>query len=156
MLIWIPMKDYFTSLFLPRHRWYLTAFEKELRNVCNYGGYLPYWDWLLDSGNVKASPVFSPSTTNCAYPSHHVISRNFKPKPFEEQVFPFQFTQPDLYATETFTPAKLDEIMNGFRGDYARFAAHVGGVRAQGMHNAAHLMTRPWLLFVHHTNLDRI
>ena len=58
-------------------------------------------------------------------------------------MFPFEFTQPDLYATDTFTPAKIDEIVNGFLGDYVGFAAHMDGVRAQGMHNAAHLMTRP-------------
>jgi tyrosinase len=105
-----------------RHRWYLTAFEKELRTKCSYTGYLPYWDWSLgmankyplqlensnfllyriDSNNVVASPVFSGSTTHGfgsfgvapdyqvpdgafatvlrAYPSPHVIARNFKPK----------------------------------------------------------------------------
>ncbi|KAH7339062.1 Di-copper centre-containing protein [Rhizoctonia solani] len=184
------IKDHFTGLFLPWHRWYLTALEKELRSKCNYAGYLPYWDWSLDSGDVTASPVFSSSTTHGfgsfgtgpvftvtdgafsnvqrAYPSPHVITRNFKPKPFEEQVFPFEFTTPDLLASDTFTPAKIDEIVNGFPGDYVGFAAHMDGVRAQGMHNAAHLMTRPGdlsnpsyspndpLFFLHHANLDRI
>ncbi|ELU39473.1 Tyrosinase domain-containing protein [Rhizoctonia solani AG-1 IA] len=150
---------------LYRHRWYLTAFEKELRTQCDYTGYLPYWDWSLDSGNVVASPVFSSSTTTGfgsfgvapgyqvtdgafatvqrAYPTPHVIARNFKAKPFEEQVFPFEFTTPDLLAADTFTPAKITEIVNGFSGDFIGFAAHMDGVRAQGMHNAAHLMTRP-------------
>ncbi|CAE6448973.1 unnamed protein product [Rhizoctonia solani] len=185
------VKDHFTGLFLPWHRWYLTAFEKELRNVCNYGGYMPYWDWSLDSGNVTGSPVFSPSTTNGfgsfgTAPGYQVTDGAFRPSsahtplltlslatsspryPFEEQVFPFEFTLPDLYAYETFTPAKIDEIVNGFVGDYVGFAAHMDGVRAQGMHNAAHLMTRPGdlsnpsyspndpLFFLHHANLDRI
>ncbi|KAJ1302867.1 hypothetical protein OPQ81_003167 [Rhizoctonia solani] len=184
------IKDHFTGLFLPWHRWYLTAFENELRSVCNYAGYLPYWDWSLDSSAVTASPVFSPSTTNGfgsfgiapeyrvtdgpfsnvtrAYPTPHVITRNYKPKPFEEQVFPFQFTTPDLLASATFTPAKIDEIVNGFPGDFVGFTAHMDGERAQGMHNAAHLMMRPGdlsnpstspndpLFFLHHANLDRI
>ncbi|KAF8684695.1 Di-copper centre-containing protein [Rhizoctonia solani] len=184
------VKDHFTGLFLPWHRWYLTAFEKELRTQCDYTGYLPYWDWSLDSGNVVASPVFSSSTTTGfgsfgvapgyqvtdgafatvqrAYPTPHVIARNFKAKPFEEQVFPFEFTTPDLLAADTFTPAKITEIVNGFSGDFIGFAAHMDGVRAQGMHNAAHLMTRPGdlsnpshspndpLFFLHHANLDRI
>ncbi|KAG8732279.1 hypothetical protein FRC11_014696, partial [Ceratobasidium sp. 423] len=184
------IKDHFTGLFLPWHRWFLTAFEKELRTACGYTGYLPYWDWSLDTGNMTASPVFSPSATNGfgsfgatpgyqvtdgpfssvqrAYPTPHVITRNYKPKPFEEQIFPFQFTEPDLLATDTFTPAKIDEIVTGFPGDFVGFAAHMDGVRAQGMHNAAHLMTRPGdlsnpsyspndpLFFLHHANLDRI
>ncbi|CCO36484.1 hypothetical protein BN14_10620 [Rhizoctonia solani AG-1 IB] len=184
------VRDHFTGLFLPWHRWYLTAFEKELRTKCSYTGYLPYWDWSLDSNNVVASPVFSGSTTHGfgsfgvapdyqvpdgafatvlrAYPSPHVIARNFKPKPFEEQVFPFEFTTPDMLASSTFTPAKITEIVTGFVGDFVGFAAHMDGVRAQGMHNAAHLMTRPGdlsnpshspndpLFFLHHANLDRI
>ncbi|KAG9122128.1 hypothetical protein FRC07_001630 [Ceratobasidium sp. 392] len=66
------IKDHFTGLFLPWHRWYLTAFEKALRNDCGYSGYLPYWDWSLgksdnplkpDAANVAASPVFSADPT---------------------------------------------------------------------------------------------
>jgi tyrosinase len=58
-------------------------------------------------------------------------------------VFPFEFTTPDILASSTFTPAKITEIVTGFVGDFVGFAAHMDGVRAQGMHNAAHLMTRP-------------
>ncbi|CEL59050.1 hypothetical protein RSOLAG1IB_09037 [Rhizoctonia solani AG-1 IB] len=91
-----------------------------------------------------------------------------EPEPFDEQTFSFKFTTPDVLACSTITPAKISEIVTGFMGDYVEFAAHMDGVRAQGMHNAAHLMTRPGdlsinpshspndPLFFLHANVDRI
>lgn len=185
------VKDHFTGLFLPWHRWFLTAFETALRNECGYTGYLPYWDWSQDTADIPSAPVFSENTTigfgtfgtsdnkyqvtdgafataARAYPSSHIVARNWNPQPFQTQIFPFNFTYPDKYAVDAFTPAEVSYIINNFSGDFVEFAAYLDGKRAQGMHNAAHLMMIPGdmsnplyspndpLFFLHHANLDRI
>ncbi|KAF8602085.1 Di-copper centre-containing protein [Ceratobasidium sp. AG-I] len=185
------IKDHFTGLFLPWHRWYLRAFENALRDECEYPGYLPYWDWSRDTSNIPAAPVFSSSNTTGfgkfgtidnnytvtdgafstvvrAYPTPHIITRNYLPQPFQAKVFPFNFTYPNKYAVEAFTPTELSNIISNFTGDFVSFAAYMDGKSAQGMHNAAHLMMIPGdmsnpsyspndpLFFLHHANLDRI
>lgn len=185
------VKDHFTGLFLPWHRWFLTAFETELRNKCGYTGYLPYWDWSRDTADIPSAPVYSSNTTigfgtfgtsadnyqitdgafatvTRAYPNPHILARNWNPQPFQSRIFPFDFTYPDKYAVEAFTPTEVKYIINNFSGDFVGFAAYLDGQRAQGMHNAAHLMMIPGdisnplyspndpLFFLHHANLDRI
>ncbi|KAG8733898.1 hypothetical protein FRC12_018712 [Ceratobasidium sp. 428] len=153
---------HFTGLFFPFHRWYLTCFEKALRNECGYTGYLPYWDWSLDANNVAASPILSSSATtgfgtvgtaannyvvtdgafanvNRAYPSDHYTARNLTNYPFLDPIFPFAFANPNKKATDAFTPSEVAYVINNFSGDFEGFAAYIDGVTAQGMHNAAHL-----------------
>lgn len=43
-------------------------------------------------------------------------------------------------ATDAFTPKAIETIVNGSRGNYTDFAYKIDGARAQGPHNAAHLM----------------
>ncbi|KAG9079785.1 hypothetical protein FS749_008244 [Ceratobasidium sp. UAMH 11750] len=185
------IKDHFTGLFLPWHRWYLSAFEKALRDECSYTGYLPYWDWSLDAADVSAAPVFSSNPTtgfgtfgtaannyvvtdgafagvNRAYPSDHYVARNLTAYPFVNKIFPFDFANPNKKASDAFTPAEMSYIENNFSGDFVSFAAYMDGVRAQGMHNAAHLQFLPGdmsnpsfspndvIFFLHHANLDRV
>lgn len=67
-------------VFFPWHRWYMDAFERALKDECQFKGTIPYWDWtkgetygsklvavilipLPDVANVKASPIFNGNTT---------------------------------------------------------------------------------------------
>ena len=45
-----------------------------------------------------------------------------------------------MLATDALTPAVVQEIIDTHVGNYTTFQAAMDGVRAQGMHNAAHLM----------------
>ncbi|KAF7184948.1 Tyrosinase P [Pseudocercospora fuligena] len=48
---------------LPWHRYYLSVYERALREECNYAGAVPYWDWTLDVATDESffnSPVFDP------------------------------------------------------------------------------------------------
>ncbi|KAG8791499.1 hypothetical protein FRC12_009030 [Ceratobasidium sp. 428] len=185
------VKDHFTGLFLPWHRWYLHWLEKALKDECGFQGTLPFWDWSRDTKNgIEASPVFNSSkiyglgtlgsnatnytvtdgafgTVFRAYPTPHVVTRQYNAYPFKKQVFPFEFSKPDMPATDSFTPEALQKVVKGSRGNYTDFAYNIDGVRAQGMHNAAHLMmggdlANPLvspndpMFYMHHANLDRI
>lgn len=55
-------------------------------------------------------------------------------------MFPFEFPLKDLPATDSFTGAAIEEIVSGSAGNFTDFAYKIDGVRAQGPHNAAHLM----------------
>ncbi|KAG8698039.1 hypothetical protein FRC09_007472 [Ceratobasidium sp. 395] len=209
------IKDHFTAIFLPWHRWYLHTFEKTLQEKCNYTGTLPFWDWskgiriymllsyrpLLNAKNpnidansgIPDSPIFNSSETHGlgtfgtasnnytvtdgafanitrAYPSPHYVQRNFTAtaSPFDHQVFPFAFLYPNLLATDTLTPEKVQAVVKGTPGNYTAMAYAIDGIRAQGMHNAAHLMMTPgdmssplWspndpIFWSHHANIDCI
>lgn len=45
--------------FLPWHRYYLSIYESMLRQECQYGGAMPWWDETKDAGNFAASPLFT-------------------------------------------------------------------------------------------------
>ncbi|CCO37850.1 hypothetical protein BN14_12010 [Rhizoctonia solani AG-1 IB] len=179
------IKDHFTAIFLPWHRWYLHTFHEALKKQCGYKGVLPYWNWSLDVANMTAAPVFdsdpevglgtfgTPITDGAfkdshrEYPTPHVINRTYTPYPFRTDAFPFNFTQRELAAPDVLTPGKIEAIVNGSPGNFTNFAYELDGVRAQGPHNAAHLMlpgdvSNPFwspndpLFFLHHANLDCI
>ncbi|KAI0024292.1 Di-copper centre-containing protein [Xylariomycetidae sp. FL0641] len=45
------------------HRYFLWLFEEELREVCDYRGSVPYWDWTQDAiseATFVSSPLFDP------------------------------------------------------------------------------------------------
>ncbi|CAE6400376.1 unnamed protein product [Rhizoctonia solani] len=158
------VKDHFTALFLPWHRWFLHTFHMALKDKCAYNGVMPYWNWSLDVGNVTNSPVFDAdpesgfgtfgtseddqwavkdgafSTTQRAYPIPHTVSRKFNPHPFGNHVFPFGFKAPEMHATQPFAPETMEKIIEGSAGNFTDFAYKIDGVTAQGPHNAAHLM----------------
>jgi tyrosinase len=80
-----------------------------------------------------------------AYPTPHLVGRNFRPQPFLTQLLPFPFSDPTKLATAAFTPSEIEFITTHFTGNYTDFQAYMDGVtsengRAEGMHNAAHLM----------------
>ncbi|KAF8602083.1 Di-copper centre-containing protein [Ceratobasidium sp. AG-I] len=184
------VKDHFTALFLPWHRWYLHTFEAALKDKCGFKGTIPFWDWSRDVSGIPKSPVFSSSlthglgtldtpesshavtngafgTTIRAYPTPHVVQRNFTLYPFRKSPFPFKPLNVDLPATEAFTPKAIANIVKGSKGNYTDFAYMIDGVRAQGPHNAAHLMlggdmANPlWspndpLFWIHHAHIDCI
>ncbi|KAG8791500.1 hypothetical protein FRC12_009031 [Ceratobasidium sp. 428] len=188
------IKDHFTAIFLPWHRWYLHTFEKTLQEKCNYTGTLPFWDWSKDANSgIPDSPIFDSSETHGlgtfgtasnnytvtdgafanitrAYPSPHYVQRNFTAtaSPFIYPVFPFAFLYPNLLATATFTPEKVRAVVKGTPGNYTAMAYAIDGIRAQGMHNAAHIMMTPgdmssplWspndpIFWSHHANIDCI
>ncbi|CAE6339412.1 unnamed protein product [Rhizoctonia solani] len=158
------IKDHFTALFLPWHRWFLHTFHTALKDKCAYGGVMPYWNWSLDVGNITNSPIFDADpesglgtfgtsaddkwevkdgafgTTIRAYPVPHVVSRKFNPRPFDNHVFPFGFNAPEMHATQPFAPEAMENIVEGSTGNFTDFAYKIDGVTAQGPHNAAHLM----------------
>ncbi|QRV95102.1 tyrosinase [Ceratobasidium sp. AG-Ba] len=182
---------HFTGIFFPWHRWFIHTFEHALKTKCGYKGNLPYWDWSKDVRKpIPASPIFNSSTsygfgtlgsnaTNWeirdgafgnvtrAYPTPHVVAREYNPKPFSRQVFPLAFTTPDASSTESLTPQAIRAIVDGSAGNFTDFAYKIDGVRAQGPHNSAHIMmggdlSNPLvspndpLFYLHHANLDCI
>ncbi|QRV80544.1 tyrosinase [Ceratobasidium sp. AG-Ba] len=183
------VKDHFTALFLPWHRWFLWQFEKTLQDQCGYEGALPYWDWSKDTETgIPNSPIFNSSATyglgtlptsatnytitdgafwniTRAYPKPHIIQRNFTTQPFKTQPFPFAFKDHEMTAATTFAPERVEELIAGSAGNYTDFQSKMDGDRAQGMHNAAHLMMQGdlgnplWspnepLFWLHHSHLD--
>ncbi|KAG9120719.1 hypothetical protein FRC07_003667, partial [Ceratobasidium sp. 392] len=142
------------------------------------------------AANVKASPVFNGSTTyglgslgkeangyNVTdgvfgnklrpYSTPHITKRNFTYYPFHQKPFPFDFANPNMSANTTFTPKAVRKVVDGSKGNFTDFAYKIDGKRAQGMHNAAHLMmggdlSNPLfspndpLFYLHHANLDCI
>ncbi|KAJ1302853.1 hypothetical protein OPQ81_003155 [Rhizoctonia solani] len=165
------VKDHFTAIFLPWHRWYLHTFHEALKK-----------EYVA---NMTASPVYDPDPevglgtfgaplvdgafkdASRLYPTPHVINRTYTAYPFKADMFPFSFTQPELPASEVLKPENIDKIVYGSKGNYTDFAYNIDGVRAQGPHNAAHMMMigdirNPlWspndpLFYLHHANLDCI
>ena len=49
------------AAFLPWHRYFLTLYEKSLRE-CGYTGNMMYWNWVADSAHPSQASVFSPTT----------------------------------------------------------------------------------------------
>ncbi|KAB5590455.1 Tyrosinase tyrosinase: common central domain containing protein [Ceratobasidium theobromae] len=182
--------DHFTALFFPWHRWLLKVFSKALQDECNYQGAFPYWNWSLDADNVTESPVFNPnekyglgtfgtcadnytvhdgafSNVIRAYPYPHLVTRHFDPYPFKYKTFEFDFLYPNMIAMEAFNPEAIESIIDGSKGNFTDFAYKVDGARAQGPHNAVHLMLpgdmknllsspNDIIFYLHHGMLDCI
>nr|GAT58376.1 di-copper centre-containing protein [Mycena chlorophos] len=156
----------FTGLFFPWHRWLLSAFETDLKENCGFQGTQPYWDWSLDAKNVAKSPLFTnfdketglggwgdpandyavhtgafsnTSGFKFAYPSPHTLRRNLTMQPFlGNTVFLTDPAQRALYVNETFTPAQVHKMVNGFVGDYKGLQTYIEGFN--GTHQGVHLM----------------
>jgi len=153
---------HFTGRFLPWHRLYLHTVEGLLRDKCGYKGYMTYWDWSIDSHDIKHSPIFNADHTVGlgtfpdastdfelnngafrdiirAYPLAHHIQRNYTLRPFETQIFPWVFDLPAKEANTTQTTAEYIKLTTSFTGNFTAFQAYLDGFRAEGLHNAAHL-----------------
>ncbi|QRW25592.1 tyrosinase [Rhizoctonia solani] len=144
------------SQFFPWHRWYLHAFETDMKNTCGFNGTMPYWDWTLDAHDVYNSPIFESdpeyglgtwgkeeddwivtdgafANTLRAYPVPHYVRRRFTPQPFVNNlIFPFEYANKTAFANETFTPEAIEFLVDNFEGDSAAFFAGVDGPRIQG------------------------
>ncbi|KZL65283.1 tyrosinase central domain containing protein [Colletotrichum tofieldiae] len=48
------------AAFLPWHRYFVSVYEKMLRDECNFNGDMVYWDWTLDWERPDAAEVFEP------------------------------------------------------------------------------------------------
>ncbi|CAE6477216.1 unnamed protein product [Rhizoctonia solani] len=152
------------SQFFPWHRWYLHAFETDMKHTCGFNGTMPYWDWTLDAHDVYNSPIFESdpeyglgtwgkeeddwvvtdgafANTLRAYPVPHYVRRRFTPQPFVNNlIFPFEYTNKTAFANETFTPEAIEFLVDNFEGDAAAFFAGVDGPRIQGVHNGLHIL----------------
>ncbi|KDQ13283.1 hypothetical protein BOTBODRAFT_66799 [Botryobasidium botryosum FD-172 SS1] len=182
---------HFTGRFFAWHRHFLHTVEGILRDKCQYGGHIPYWDWTLgDYADIKHSSIFSTdpvvglgtfpdASTNFTvvdgafanltrrYPDPHHVQRNYTIHPFETQIFPFSFNLPYKDANDTQTLDEWNKIITSFVGNYTAFQEYVDGVRAEGLHNAAHLSLggdmanvahspNDPLFFLLHGQLDRL
>ncbi|VTT64566.1 unnamed protein product [Fusarium fujikuroi] len=47
------------NLHLLHNRYFVHLYETSLRDECGYGGFMPYWDWTIDSKDMSKSPIFS-------------------------------------------------------------------------------------------------
>ncbi|QRV74756.1 tyrosinase [Ceratobasidium sp. AG-Ba] len=158
------MATHVVAQFFPWHRWYLHAFETDLKKKCDFKGTMPYWDWTLDAHDIYNSPIFESDPTyglgtwgkaendwhvtdgafansTRAYPVPHTIRRQFTPQPFGQNlIFPFEYANKTAWANETATPNAIEFMIDNFEGDSAAFFAAMEGPRVQGVHNAVHLM----------------
>ncbi|KAM0244321.1 hypothetical protein ACHAP5_006337 [Fusarium lateritium] len=48
---------------MSRHQYFVHLYETALRDECRHHGFMPYWDWTLDSKDISKSPVFSKDKT---------------------------------------------------------------------------------------------
>ncbi|VZI11919.1 unnamed protein product, partial [Fusarium fujikuroi] len=56
----LPKMDSFQHCCVPyRNRYFVHLYETSLRDECGYGGFMPYWDWTIDSKDMSKSPIFS-------------------------------------------------------------------------------------------------
>ena len=49
------------GFFLTWHRYFLSLYEEDLRNLCAYKGSFPYWNWPATSSNLTVSVFFDGS-----------------------------------------------------------------------------------------------
>lgn len=89
-LVW---QTHHAAISLPYHRYFLSVFEKILREDGGYDQPIPYWDWTLDAEQPFASPIwdkfggFGPAIDGCVsgkaanYSEHgynpHCVQRTF-------------------------------------------------------------------------------
>jgi len=183
---------HFTGIFFAWHRHFLATVEDLLRTKCNYPGYLPFWDWTLgDYHDIKHSYLFNtdpnvgfgafpgPETNYTVttgafrnlvrgYPLPHHVQRHYTVTPYEVQILPFfTFNKPNFQANTTQTPKEWNKLVTGHTGNYTAFQYAVDGVRAEGLHNAAHLSLggdmanishspNDPIFFLLHSQLDRL
>jgi tyrosinase len=197
---------HFSGQFLPWHRWYTFQLEEEMRNKCGYKGSMPYWKWDDDAKDVEHSAIFSDTDPKSGiggwgdpeqdyevhagalgadsgfrlnYPNNHPLRRNYSNQPWIpfDGVIPF-FPDPYAKVNETFTPEKVEALINGFVGDYegfqaefeawnkAHFAVHsVIGGDATGQcpkgapadcQQGTHWSSNEPFFFLHHSMVDRV
>lgn len=129
--------------FLPWHRAYLIAFERELRRIDDTLS-LPYWDWDNDEGRLIGVRNFIGLSTG----------RNLGPGPGEP---------PDVQGRIWFSSRQQTEDMENFEGDYYPLTRFL----EQNPHNAGHdwvggdmantrVSPNDPIFWMHHAQIDRI
>ncbi|KAH6561184.1 hypothetical protein BASA60_011553 [Batrachochytrium salamandrivorans] len=156
-----------TAVFLPWHRLFMQNYEDALRNVCGYTGFLPYWDWSLDSSDPMSSEVWSDDfmggdgdpTTNCIvtgpfagikspYPAPHCVRRKFL---LSNSMFAY-----------TYTPRAIRGLIREFK-TFGRFHTQLERNPHSGVHfgvggemDDATISAGDPVFFLHHANIDRL
>ena len=70
-------------------------------------------------------------------------------QPWTMDILPgVHFNEPEKFAVTAFTPDQVKYIITHFVGNYTKFQSYMDGFRAEGMHNAAHLMLQGWVVAV--------
>ncbi|KAF9052157.1 hypothetical protein BJ165DRAFT_1340679, partial [Panaeolus papilionaceus] len=81
--------------FFPWHRYFLSLYERTLREECDYKGAIPYWDWSVDAdkgGRLLDSPIFDPVTGFGGDGVEGTYSLNFT-----DQEMDFNGVNPDMF-----------------------------------------------------------
>ncbi|KJK76587.1 hypothetical protein H634G_08175 [Metarhizium anisopliae BRIP 53293] len=55
---------HFSGLLLPWHRYFLSLYEKALRDECGYQGHQPYWDWSRSAADPLNASIFDGTDTS--------------------------------------------------------------------------------------------
>lgn len=64
-----------TADFLAWHRFYIHSFEQDLRNLCGYTGYLPYWNWPDYATAPQSNPMFNGDEYSMGSDGYFIPSR---------------------------------------------------------------------------------
>lgn len=129
--------------FLPWHRAYLIAFERELRRIDSALS-IPYWDWDNDEGKLTGVDNFLGLSSG----------RNLGPLPGEA---------PDMERRSWFSDRATTRMFENFTGDYYTFSRALEG----GVHNSGHgwvggdmgnsmISPNDPIFWMHHAQIDRI
>ncbi|KAK4221932.1 hypothetical protein QBC38DRAFT_513289 [Podospora fimiseda] len=80
-------RNHGSTFFLPWHRYYMWQYEQDLRNLCGYTGYQPYWDWARYAKDPINSPLFDGSEGsmggNGAKATYNGIMMPGAPRPYD-------------------------------------------------------------------------
>ncbi|TBU33894.1 Di-copper centre-containing protein [Dichomitus squalens] len=149
-----------TGFFFPWHRWYVAAVESAMKSKCGYAGTAPYWNWSLDSADVKNSPLFLDSDPisglggwgdpakdiqvqdgafrdlQLAYPVPHTLRRNFTLRPYIALADNPTILDPTLEANVSFTPAEVQKMVHWTPGDFPGMQFYME--RPEGPHGNVH------------------
>lgn len=56
-LVW---QVHHVAVSLPFHRYFVSVFERALKEEGGYDGLMPYWDWTIDADSPLESPIWDP------------------------------------------------------------------------------------------------
>jgi len=155
------------SKFLPWHRYYIWAFEDELRSVCKYTGNLPWFDETVYAGNFPASSIFS----STYFGSVNVGGRCVTDGQFKNMtlnVGPGTSNQPHCLSRNNNnddTANCASQFVNICQGrtDYSDYEACLeGGCHAYGHNGVGAVMSDVYsspgdpVFFLHHGLVDRL
>ncbi|KAJ8324127.1 hypothetical protein QVD99_008461 [Batrachochytrium dendrobatidis] len=157
-----------SASFLPWHRVFLHAYEVSLKTECNYKGFLPFWDWTVDSQAPERAPVWGdkafgtdgdPSTdTHCLIDGPFV---NYTITVPETVCISRTISQLTTYSSY-YSPESVHQIISSSHnfsefstslefGPHAVVHVGVGGSMSEVIISA-----HDPIFYLHHANVDRI